>query len=179
MYKSEVVWDLEANGLIKDSTEVWCISLKDITNGQKFNLNGSNLTRREVLRHFEGVTNIIGHNIIAFDIPMIKKFYDIDLIELLGRDKITDTLLWSQVLYPDRPMPRGCPTSITNPVTKKSKKIGPHGLEAWGYRVGHKKIEIHDWLTYTPDILDRCDVDVDINELVYYELLKEAGIRCD
>jgi hypothetical protein len=55
--------------------------------------------------------------------------------------------------------------------------IGPHGLEAWGYRVGNRKIEIHDWRTFTPEIIERCEVDVLINEKVYYALLKEAGLE--
>jgi hypothetical protein len=82
----------------------------------------------------------------------------------------------SQVLNPDRELPRGCPTTIRNPVTNKSKAIGPHGLEAWGYRVGYKKVEIHDWREFTPEMIERCEMDVTINEKVYKALLKEAGL---
>jgi hypothetical protein len=44
---------------------------------------------------FRDVDYIVGHNIIGYDIPMIKKFYNIDLIAILGKEAIIDTYLWS------------------------------------------------------------------------------------
>ena len=178
--KNRLVFDIEANGLLSDSTEIWCISGKWIDKNNRFTLSNHikerTLINRELLEKFILDTDLlIGHNIINYDIPMIKKFYGIDLIKEIGIDKICDTYILSQLLYPDRQLPKGCPASVYNPITRKSKIIGPHGLEAWGYRVGHKKIEIHDWREFTEDILTRCDGDVDINEKVYYKLLEEAG----
>jgi hypothetical protein len=49
-------------------------------------------------------------------------------------------------------------------------------LEAWGYRVGFKKIEIHDWRFFDDDMLSRCQADVHINKLAYLKMLEEAGL---
>jgi hypothetical protein len=105
--------------------------------------------------------------------------YGLDLTTIYTRKQVIDTLIISKVLYPDRPLPPGCPSSVYNAELKIRRDIGPHGLEAWGYRVGETKIEIHDWLTFHPSIIDRCEIDVSINERVYYRLMSEAGISIE
>lgn len=183
--KSEIiVFDIEANGLIEEATNIWCIAYKTvfqdslIENNVLYHATDLKLCKEDVYTALvEKGYSLVGHNIISYDIPMIKKFYGIDLIKLLGKDKIIDTLIMSQTLFPDRPLPKGCPVSIKNPVTNRLQKVTPHSLEAWGYRLGQKKVEIHDWREFTPEILDRCTVDVNINYKVYLELLREAGIK--
>lgn len=172
----ELVWDIEANGLLEDSTSIHCISIKDLYTNTTSTYSLDTLTKDNIFNAFNYSTKIIGHNIIGYDIPMIKKFYGIDLVELVGKGAIVDTYLMSLVLFPDRQLPRGCPTFVLDPFGRM-KKIGPHSLEAWGYRVGVKKIEIHDWRYFTPEIISRCEVDVEINEKVYYKLLEEAGLN--
>lgn len=171
-----VVWDVEANDLLDKVTEVHCLVAKDIDTGEITRLYGPTLTPDNIVNLFEGATSIIGHNIISYDLPLLRKMFDIDLIGLLGKESIEDTYLWSKVLFPDRQLPKGCPTSIKNPVTNRLKRIGPHGLESWGWRVGEKKVEIHDWRFFDDEMLKRCEVDVNINEKVYYMLLKEGGL---
>jgi len=172
----KIVFDLEADGLLEDAASLHCICGKEVGSDNKFSLYLNNLNQESITAQFLLYDRIIGHNILAYDIPMIKKFYNVDLINLFGIENIVDTYVLSRLLHPDRELPKGCPTVIKNPVSGKSKKIGPHGLEAWGYRVGHKKIEIHDWRFFTEEIIDRCQTDCMINELVYFELMKEAGI---
>jgi hypothetical protein len=174
---NRLVFDIEANGLLDDVSEVWCISFKNIDTQDSMTLSGDTLTSDNIRQAFSLKDRIIGHNIIGYDLPLLNQMYGIDLINLLGKEAIVDTLILSQTLNPDRELPGGCPTTIRNPVTLRSKMIGPHGLEAWGYRVGNRKIEIHDWRTFTPEIIERCEVDVLINEKVYYALLKEAGLE--
>ena len=173
-YRNKLVFDIEANGLLEDSTEIWCICGKWVDRDGRFSLSDKD-GDLNFIHNLLDTDLLIGHNIINYDIPMIRKFYGIDLIETLGIERICDTYILSQLLYPDRQLPKGCPESIYNPVLKKSKKVGPHSLEAWGYRCGHKKIEIHDWRTFTPDIITRCEVDVDINVETYFKLMKEVG----
>lgn len=183
MLKNRIVFDIEGDGLLDTIKNVHCIVLKNIDTTEKLSLYKESLTPTNFMNFIEknphDSIELIGHNIIKFDIPLLKMFYGIDLFNILGHDKIVDTLLWSKVLYPDRPMPKGCPLSVRNPVTNTLKKIGSHGLESWGYRCGQKKVEIHDWRYFNDDIIKRCEVDVDINEKVYKILLEEAGIKND
>lgn len=176
----DLVFDIEANGLLEESTSIHCICGNYINDGEilsdKFSLYNNLLNKDTILSYFTRADKIIGHNIIKYDIPMLKKFYDIDLINLLGIERIVDTYILSQLFFPDRQLPRGCPTAVFNPIIKKIKKIGPHSLEAWGYRVGHKKIEIHDWREFNQDIIERCEIDVLINAKAYFLMMKEAGL---
>jgi hypothetical protein len=177
---TRIVWDVEANGLLDTVSKVHCLVLKNIDTGEVIRLYGSGLTKENIIHSFTKFKpkKIIGHNIIGYDIPLLRKMYSIDLIDLLGPDAIVDTYLWSQVSFPDRPMPRGCP-EVLRSSTGKSKRIGPHGLESWGWRVGERKIEINDWSTFDESMLNRCEVDVNINERVYYALLDEMGMKDD
>ena len=125
------------------------------------------------------------HNLFGFDLPAMNKLLGIeyDMFKDHGcrgtiGDKqvdIFDTLSMSRCLYPDRPLPDGCPAKLKDPVTGKFRNIGPHGLEAWGFRVANKKVKIDDWrnqplVTY----IDRVWEDVVINEAVWTWLINES-----
>jgi DNA polymerase I-like protein with 3'-5' exonuclease and polymerase domains len=103
----------------------------------------------------------IGHNIINYDIELIKKITGLIPNETA---KITDTLVMSYLGNPDRPRPPGY-----------SGKGGPHSLEAWGYRVGKAKPDHKDWLSYDPAMVRRCREDMEINHLCYHTLQSEVG----
>lgn len=129
---------------------------------------------------------IAGHNIFGYDLRAMKQllglqydmFADPKCMGTLDGKQVSlfDTLSMSRTLYPDRPLPRGCPDSIKNPVTGKSKKVGPHGLESWGMRVANKKVAIDDWRGLPLwKYVERCWEDVVINELVWKALVLEAS----
>lgn len=170
------VFDIEANGFLEDATSIHCISIQSIEEDSvPTTLRHGDLTDNSVYELFNGIDYLVGHNIISYDIPMIKRFYNIDLLKLLGKDAIIDTYLWSRVSFPDRPMPKGCPNIIPNPYGP-NKKIGPHGLESWGWRMGERKLEITDWSKLTDEMVERCEVDVSINIKTYFYLCKEMGL---
>lgn len=51
---------------------------------------------------------------------------------------------------------------------------GGHSIEAWGERLGQKKLhgDISDWSQPTDDMLERCISDVSVNVLLYKKFLK-------
>lgn len=86
-----------------------------------------------------------------------------------------DTLAMSRILWPDRPLPKGCPDAVFNPVTKKMQPVGPHGLMAWGYALGNQKVQIDDWRDLPLwKYVDRVFEDVIIQELLWKELVAES-----
>jgi len=178
-----ITYDLESDGLYEEATKIHCIVIKCDSEIHRFyNLADisiepqpldHDLNREEILKVFKsGSGVIICHNQLNFDIWMLKKFFDIDLIEEFGWDRLVDTYVWSQALHPDRKLPRNCATTITLS-NGRSKKIGPHGLESYGYRVSVKKPGIEDWSTFNQEMISRCTEDVIINEKTYEYLLKE------
>jgi len=123
------------------------------------------------------------HFKFGFDLPAMAKIlgtkYDYFPQEINGSPTLMyDTLSMSQGLYPDRMVPRGCPMSLKCPVTGKSKKVGGHGLQSWGYRVGNMKPSIDDWRDQPLCVyINRCIEDVIINEGTWDELIKEMNVE--
>jgi len=171
-----LVFDIESNGLLDTVDKVWCIAGVCIEDGSEHLIKHEDLTRQSILDFFSGYDIIVGHNIIDFDIPLLLKMYNIDLYNKFNPLKVVDTCIWSRTLFPDRELPEGCPTVVKDEVTGKSKKITPHSLEALGFSVGMRKIQISDWTVYNEQIIDRCIKDVKINIKVYEKLLKEASL---
>lgn len=151
-----VVGDLEADGLLDKATRVWCGVFKELGNPIPVCFGPTEIDK--MLKYMDTIDVLIMHNGIGYDWPLLRKLYDYEF-----KGKKVDTLIMSRVLKPKRLIPFNCPV----------KNIGPHSVEAWGYRVGRGKPEHEDWSVYSPEMLHRCKEDVFIQELIYEELLKE------
>ena len=136
-----IVFDLETNGLLNDATRFHCISLYsnetnqfESFNDEKYADNAKDLPMAghysitTAIGFLEVADTIIGHNIIGFDIPIIKKFYN--WFDPSGT--IIDTLLLSRLYHPrlmqldkERNWPH-----------KPLQLYGRHSLEAYGYILG-------------------------------------------
>ena len=130
--------DTETNGLLPEVTKVWCAVVKDYENNVTRTFTPDNILH---LRDYLDTFNLIrGHNIIAFDLAVLKKLWGYEY-----HGEIEDTLLMSRLQRPDRRTPPHC------------KGAGPHSVKAWGVRLGHKKVEHEDWSEYSPEMLRRCE----------------------
>ena len=145
----ELVFDIEANGLFFDADKIWCIVAID-EHDTIYSFEPDKI--KEGIELLQKADKIIGHNIIGYDIPLIKKLYNVDL----DKDKeIIDTLVLSR---------------LSNPVRE-----GGHSLEKWGYRLGGIQKQQHeDWTMFTPEMLVRCKKDTQINKTLFNYLKKEC-----
>ena len=84
-----LVFDIETDGL--DATKIWCLSTLDTENQQQHSYGPSEL--QEGLSALMDAETLIGHNIIGYDIPVIKNLTSIDLSD----KKIVDTLVLSRL----------------------------------------------------------------------------------
>ena len=150
-------FDLEANGLLVTATIVHCGVFKDKDTHEVSKFYPAQIN--EMILYMDSCDVLIAHNGIGYDFPLLTKLYG-----YIYKGKKVDTLIMSRLLNPKRIVPFNCP----------DKGIGPHGLKAWGYRVGRGKPDHEDWENFSEDMLHRCSEDVEILELVYNELLKEA-----
>ena len=142
----DLVFDIETDDL--KATKVWCIVAQDVDTNEIFKFPPNKLD--EGVKLLQSADRLIGHNIIGFDVPMIKKFFDVDLTDR----ELLDTLVLSRLFNPTRE--------------------GGHSLEKWGYKLGFNKIEFEDYQNYSSDMLNYCVRDVQLNTLVLKELKKEA-----
>jgi len=146
----KLIFDIEANGLYDEADRIWCIVTKDIDTGQIKKYTSIHDHLNMGILHLEEADELIGHNIIDYDLRLIKKLYP----SFNPKGKILDTMILSQLLYPERQ--------------------GGHSLEAFGEKYGIKKPEHEDWSRFSPEMLHRCTEDTEINCKVYDELMKES-----
>ena len=146
-----LIFDLEADGLYEHADTIWCIVTKDIDTGEVSKwASDLSCDITIALCHLEEANELIGHNIIDYDLRLIKKLYP--SFKLKGL--ILDTMILSQLLNPDRK--------------------GGHSLAQYGEELGIKKPEHEDWSKFSPEMLHRCEQDVEINHKVYEQLMNEA-----
>ena len=147
---SNLVFDIEADGL--DPTKIHCIVAQDVDTLDVFTFDNTQL--QEGYDMLSSANKLIGHNLIGYDIPVIKKLGGVDLFN----KKIVDTLVLSRLFKPTRE--------------------GNHGLEGWGYRLGFKKGDFGQqedaWESYSPEMLEYCKNDVLLNTKVYEALKVES-----
>ena len=151
----ELVFDIEANGFLFEADTIWCIVAID-ENDKVYSFRPDQI--EEGIKFLQSADKLIGHNIIGYDIPLIKKLYDINLYDT---DKVLDTLTISR---------------LSNPVRE-----GGHSIEKWGYRLGGVQKQVHeDWTQFSEEMLTRCIKDVKINKTLFNYLKKEcAGFSKD
>ena len=143
------IFDIEANELLIKATKCWIIAVQDIETGHmQYWLEGE-LGWREV---FNEADMLIGHNILSYDLPLLKKLFNYDLPDTV---KVRDTLIMSQVLDYMRFGYDG------------------HSLAVWGQALEFPKGEFSDFSKYSEEMLDYCLQDIRVNKKVYEVLLEE------
>ena len=91
----------------------------------------------------------VGHNIIGFDAPVIKKIIGIDLHD---KGKVIDTLVLSRLFNPSRE--------------------GGHSLKSFGERLKFGKLDFKNFSEYSDEMLEYCIRDVELTERVLGYLIK-------
>lgn len=155
-----LIFDIEANNLLDDVTQMWIVVTYDLDTEEtkQFTYHNNFLG---LFEHLDQATELIGHNIIGYDLPLLEKLYEYAPKKSIT---ITDTLILSQLLNPDRKHASGYTGSS-----------GPHSLDSWGYTVSLSKPKHEEWSVFSEEMRIRCVEDVNINTLVYRALMREWG----
>lgn len=144
-----LLFDAESNGLLYEATQLWVISCIDIDTLERRSFYGDEL--EDGLRYLMGADHLIGHNIIDYDYALFQKLYP----WWIPPNLTTDTYILSALLNPDR--------------------IGGHGIEAWGRRLGgEQKEKVEDWSYFDMAKVSRCESDVRLNLKVLRALQREV-----
>lgn len=141
---ARLIFDIETNGL--NPSKVWVIVTKDIDTAEVKVFDSSNFDSFNA--YIKESDEVIGHNIIGYDIPVCERLLKTDF----STCKITDTLVLSRLANPQREA---------------------HSLEHWGKKLGFPKGDYSDWTQYTPEMLVYCKQDVNVNEQAYLHILEE------
>jgi DNA polymerase I-like protein with 3'-5' exonuclease and polymerase domains len=170
-----LVFDFEANGLLKTHsskpddvivTRVHCLCIKDVDGGPVFTFTDYQdeyPSIPEGLAMLDEADEIVGHNIIRYDIPLAQKFFGWTPKARVRCTQVLSQMGYTNLYEKDKRVAwkkRDFPRSFT----------GLHSLRAWGYRIGMHKGQVNDNEDYsicTPEMLEYCARDVEVNAAVY------------
>ena len=151
---SKYIFDIETNGLFPD--KIWMLVMQDITTEEVYSYSDYNDKLPPLTEGLDRLSNakiIAGHNVIGFDLPVMKR-----LLGWVPSDstKIWDTFIMSQLC--------------------KYQRGHLHGLKGWGGFFEYPKGDHEDWSCYSDEMLTYCIRDVELNLKVYQRVSKEASI---
>jgi hypothetical protein len=143
------VFDIETDGLLKDVTQMWIMVVHDVSANKRMRFLQGDM---HWVHLFNNARQVIGHNIIGYDLAVLKKLFNYELPKSV---KVVDTLILSQVL--------------------DYRRFGNdgHGLKRWGEYLNFPKQEFEDWTHYSEQMGEYCDNDVSLNVKVLEILKKE------
>jgi DNA polymerase-1 len=163
---SRLIFDIETDGLLDELTKVHSLVIQDGDSGTVLSCaDRGEFPIQLGLKALMEADEIIGHNIIRFDIPALQKVYP----WFAPKGLVTDTLVLSRLLLPELKV------SDEKLVAKKTLPAnlrGAYSLEAFGYRLGlwkgdyAKMMEaqgLDPWASWNPEMQEYCEQDVAVN----------------
>ena len=135
--------DLEANGLTPDT--IWCVVTRE--NG----VSQVHTNRNTLCEALEGSVSVCGHNLIGYDLPVLKRLWGLSV----ASERVVDTLVLSRLYDPSRQ--------------------GGHSLRAWGETLGFPKGDHSDWSRLSQEMIDYCIRDVEVTEAVHKQLVRDMA----
>ena len=153
---NRIAIDIEANGLnelvldrkgsvIYEADTIWCIAMVDVDTGKcmSFGLDGI----EDAVRIMRDASLLIGHNIVLYDIPIVRRLYGpVDT-------PLYDTLVVSRIMYPD----------------KRTHPLGGNSLQCWGEYLGCKKDDYNGgWDSYSEEMRKYCEQDTLVASKIFH-----------
>ena len=154
-----LAFDIETNGLLYDVSTIHCLAIYDLSTDETiaYNDTGSSEPISRGLQRLQDSDRVIGHNIIGYDLPVIRKLYP-----WFGNPAhVVDTLLLSRLYHPDMINLDKQRTWDGMPL----KLYGKHSLESYGYRLDERKGDYgstSDWADWSQEMENYCIQDVHV-----------------
>ena len=159
-----LVFDLESDGLLNDVTKIHCLVIYDSETDSTiiYNDKGNQEPITRGIQRLEDADVLVGHNIIGYDLPVIKKLYP----WFEPQAFVLDTLLLSRLYHTDM-------MEVDRKLDKSNMPLqlrGRHSLESYGYRLGEYKGEFGkttDWQEWSPEMEDYMIQDVTVTRKLW------------
>lgn len=148
-----IILDIETDGLTP--SRVHCIVTRNADTGEVRAWGPGEL--RDACRCLASAQEVIGHNILAYDLPVLGRLLGLHLPGAM----VYDTLIMARLCWPDVQQDDWARTSAGFP----KDLVGRHSLKAWGHRLGMRKDdwgETTDWSDYSTEMLSYCERDTEV-----------------
>lgn len=163
-----LIFDIETNGLLDTVSKLHSLVIHNPVSGETISAHHDSLP--DALEVLSNAPGIIGHNIICYDLPVLKKLYP----GWTPSGKVFDTLNASRLIWPE------LKNDDFNFCRKRpdfpKKFIGLHGLEAWGHRLGVHKGDFGkttDWKEWSAEMQGYCEQDVVVTAELFRLILAQ------
>ncbi|AMD61425.1 DNA polymerase [Agrobacterium sp. CCNWLW32] len=173
---SRYLFDCETNGLLDDLTTVHSLVLQDADTGEVFSCadQPGYIPVAEGVRKLLEAEELIGHNIIKFDVPAIQKVFP----WFKPSSRLLDTLVLARLFWPEI---KDTDEGLVKKGTLPKNLRGKYSLESFGYRLKLQKGEYSDimkakgldpWANWNVEMQDYCELDVVVTNALYRKALK-------
>lgn len=171
------LFDIEGNGFLKSITRIHVLAIRDMDTGvtHVFRHNDTENTIEDGARILQDADLLVGHNIVTYDLKVIKKLFP----WFAPKGLVRDTLVLSKLAAPDI---RNFDFNLFNRGLMDSDTIGSHSLKAWGIRLGKHKGDYSDvmkskgldpWASWNQEMEDYCIGDLDVTEALWNQAVKQ------
>lgn len=173
------MFDLETNGLLEMVSKLWCMTIIDTATNEVFAYDPTNVEQGviKLMSHWKAGGHIGGHNVVDYDIPVLKKLYPQHVESVWTKDaekRVVDTLIMSRLIYSNL---ETTDLGLMKNGTLPSRLYKKHSLEAWGYRLGGGDLAKGEygksegaWEAYSEEMLDYNVQDVRVTIALYKKL---------
>ena len=159
------VFDLETNGLYDDVNEIFCIVIHDVNRNQTLSYGPESIDH--ALNLIRSADCLIGHNIVFYDIPVLRKLIpDFDF-----NGHVIDTLICTRLLWPKEKL---YDLDENHYINVPGGLRGSASLKAWGYRLSDNKIDFKDFSEFSQEMLDYCIQDVNVTNKLFQIFQKQT-----
>jgi hypothetical protein len=162
-----VAFDIETNPIedwleLSDLKEILCMAVS--VDGQDPKI----VPVTEGLELLDKADQIVGHNIISFDLQALLKLHG-----WYPKDpaKVMDTLVTARLLFTDQR-----DQDFQNPRLPK-ELIGSHSLKAWGIRLGVLKSDAPSFTHNSTELMEYCIQDVRVTNALHDLILADATFK--
>ena len=161
-----IIFDLETDGFLEELTKIHCNVIYDTDKHDYETYDPEQGAIIDSIHRLREAECIIGHNIISFDIPTIKKLFPD--FEVTGN--LIDTYVWAACAFPNI---KDIDWGLYRKGLLPASLIGKHTLESYGYRLGvYKGVfgKTTDWQKWTPEMSEYCKQDVTVTKRLVEKL---------
>jgi hypothetical protein len=185
--EKRIVFDVETDGFLHEVTVIHCLWTADVLTGEyrgytdRPHLVGGQPvagTIADGLKYLETADELIGHNIVEYDLQVLQKLYP----KFNPKARLFDTVVRSRLCFPDIDDSDYDFRDGTKDVFEELQNqhlVGSHSLKSWGVRLEFLKGDFGDttdWKLLTPEMYSYCRRDVELTLLLYGHLM--ANTEC-
>ena len=164
-----LIFDLETNGFLSQVNTIHCLAIYDTETDETLSYNDTGSTEPVVrgIQRLEDASEVCGHNIIGYDLPVIRKLHS----WFTRTNGILDTLVLSRIYHPNL-------LDIDKKHAWKHMPLqlyGRHSLEAYGHRLGCYKgnfSKTTDWNEWSEEMENYCIQDVNVTTKLWNHFQK-------